>query len=841
MSKPESRYSFDVPNICINFATLNEDDAHNADSWFDEKANLENVPPAENLAKVSHFSPASSKPDVILSSVPSQEVAMSESNGEAECAQGNTVPQNIVGSLATWRAAAPAEAPQRPGRRLATKQGKTQQRKQPGRIKAKEIANALDNKEDVPPLKKMRLYVIQVLLFRAGKKDTLWKDSGSREKATEASTKKEPLQDPDLSPGRGKSKQTMPCTPTMLKRTKPPSKLKSTEEQEVEKMQQLQQEVMELRKKNEESLKAAIAGAGQPMKKPVGQVTKPIDFHFCTETRIKQNVESQPANEYKELDFAAVLRKHPPSPVRMPKGHTVPKPFNLSQGNKRKLEEATTEYVSFAEQVEAFQKRTPPRYHLRSRKSEEGSVSRKPVKARLTHPKTPVLRTKQRLRPVTCKTAAELEEEEVEKIQQYKFKAREINHKIFESGPLLPSKPPVKKLTQPIGFQLEIEKRIQERESKKQQEEERFEFHSRPCPTKILEDVVGVPEKKALPVTVPKSPAFTLRSRTRVSGREEEKEKEEVAVIKANPMPHYGVPFKPKMPEQRHVEVCPFSFDARDRERQIQKEKKIEELQKEEVPKFKALPLPYFDQVKLPEKKVKTPTQPEPFHLQVDERGAAKLQSWKQQLKEDMKRQKEAACFKARPNTVMYQEPFVPKKEHKMLSGTVASTCYVGLADSSQLMQLSDVSPNHPCQEEALQREASIDICAALLYLTVFETMLSPLFLNLESLSGSVVPESFELATERRAKERQEFEKRLADAEALRERHEEQIRQQQEEREKEEVAKLRQEMVSELFLSKGYKVHKANPIRKYRSLEVKPSHQPLTMPKSPNFSDRFRC
>ncbi|XP_041252069.1 targeting protein for Xklp2 isoform X3 [Onychostruthus taczanowskii] len=748
MSKPESRYSFDVPNICIDFATLNEDDVHNADSWFDEKANLENIPPAENLANVSHCSPGSSKPDVLLPSVPSQEVAMSESNGEAECAQDNTVPQNIVGSLATWRAAAPAEAPQRPGRRLATKQGKTQQRKQPGRIKAERIANALDNKEDVPPLKKMRL-------------------SGSREKATEVSTKKEPLQDPDLSPGRGKSKQTMPSTPTMLKRTKPSSKPKSTEEQELEKMQQLQQEVMELRKKNEESLKTAIAGAGQPTKKPAGQVTKPINFHFCTKDRIKQNAESQPGNEYKELDFAAVLRKHPPSPVRMPKGHTVPKPFSLSQGNKRKLEEATTGYVSFAEQVEAFQKRTPPRYHLRSRKSEEGSVSRKPVKARPTNPKTPVLRTKQRLRPVTCKTAAELEAEEVEKIQQYKFKAREVNHKIFEGGPLLPKKPPLKKLTQPIGFQLEIEKRIQERESKKQQEEERFEFHSRPCPTKILEDVVGVPEKKALPVTVPKSPAFTLRSRTRVSGREEEKEKEEVAVIKANPMPHYGVPFKPKMPEQRHVEVCPFSFDARDRERQIQKEKKIEELQKEEVPKFKALPLPYFDEVKLPEKKVKTPTQPEPFHLQVDERGAAKLQSWKQQLEEDLKRQKEAACFKARPNTVMYQEPFVPKKEHRILS---------------------------------------------------------------ESLSGSVVPESFELATERRAKERQEFEKRLADAEALRERYEEKIRQEQEEREKEEVAKLRQEMV-----------HKANPIRKYRSLEVQSSHQPLTVPKSPNFSDRFRC
>ncbi|XP_063206600.1 targeting protein for Xklp2 isoform X3 [Chroicocephalus ridibundus] len=752
MSHPESRYSFDVPNPCINFATLSDDDIHNPDSWFDQKANLENVPPAENLAKVLQNSPAFSKSDIVLSSVTSQGVTMSESHdevdGEAEGMQTDVVPQNIVGSLETWRAAAPAEASQRGGRRQATKQRKTQQRKQPIRIKAERNANALVNTEEVPPLKKMRI-------------------SSSREKLTEVSTKREPLENPDLSPGRGKNKLTVPSKPTMLKRTNVSGKLKSTEEQELEKMQQLQREVMELRKRNEESLKAAIAGAGQPVKRAVGQVTKPVDFHFCTESRIKQHVESQPGNEYKELDFAAVLRKHPPSPGRMPKGPTVPKPFNLSQGNKRKLEETTSEYVSLAEQVEAFQKRTPSRYHLRSRKSDEGPVPGKVVKARITNPKTPVLLTKQRFRPATCKTTAELEAEELEKIQQYKFKARELDHKIFEGGPLLPKKPPVKELTQPIGFELEIEKRIQERESKKQQEEEHFEFHSRPCPTKILEDIVGVPEKKALPVTVPKSPVFTLKSRTRASGRDEEKEKEVVPVIKANPMPHYGVPFKPKMPEQRHVEVCPFSFDARDRERQIQKEKKIEEMQKEEVPKFKALPLPYFDHVKLPEKKVKNPTQPEPFNLQVDERGAAKLQSWKQQLKDDLKRQKEAACFKARPNTVVYQEPFVPKKENTLLS---------------------------------------------------------------ESLSGSIVPESFELATEKRAKERQEFEKRLAYIEAMKERHQEQFRQQQEEREKEEVAKLRQELV-----------HKANPIRKYRSVEVKPSDQPLTMPKSPNFSDRFRC
>ncbi|XP_053937921.1 targeting protein for Xklp2 isoform X1 [Cuculus canorus] len=746
MSRPESRYSFDVPCNYVNFATLSNDDVCNADSWFDQKANVENVSPTENLSTVWQNNPAFSKSDIIQPSATSQGITMSESHGEetseAECMETDVVPQN-TGSLTNQRAAASAEASQRASRRQATRQ-RTQQRKQPSRVKVDKSANALDNKDEVPPLKKMRI-------------------SSSREKLTEM---REPLQNPDLSPGRVKSKLTVPSTPTMLKRTNLTGVLKSTEEQELEKIQQLQREVMELRKKNEESLKAAIAGTGQTVKRTVGQVTKPVAFHFCTDDRIKQSVESQPGKEYKEQDFAAVLRKHPPSPGRMPKGPTVPKPFNLSQGNKRKLEETASEYVSLAEQVEAFQKRTPSRYHLRSRKSDEGPVPTKLVRLARTNPKSPMLLTKQRLRPATCKSTADLEAEEVEKIQQYKFKARELNPRIFEGGPLLPKKAPAKELTQPIGFELEIEKRIQERESKKQQEEEHFEFRSRPCPTKILENIVGVPDKKELPVTVPKSPVFTLKPRSRTPGRDEEKENEVIPVIKANPVPHYGVPFKPKRSDQRHVEVCPFSFDARDRERQIQKERKIEELRKEEMPKFKALPLPYFDQVKLPEKKVKNPTQPEPFHLQIDERGAAKLQSWKQQLKEDMKRQKEAACFKARPNTVVYQEPFVPKKESKLLS---------------------------------------------------------------ESLSGSVVPESFELATEKRAKERQEFEKRLANIEALRERRQEQVRQQQEEQEREEVAKLRQEQV-----------HKANPIRKYRGVEVKPSDQPLTAPKSPKFSDRFQ-
>nr|8CX6_A Chain A, Targeting protein for Xklp2-A [Xenopus laevis] len=240
-----------------------------------------------------------------------------------------------------------------------------------------------------------------------------------------------------------------------------------------------------------------------------------------------------------------------------------------------------------------------------------------------------------------------------------------------------------------------------------------------------------------------------------------------VPVIKATRMPHYGVPFKPKLVEQRQVDVCPFSFCDRDKERQLQKEKRLDELRKDEVPKFKAQPLPQFDNIRLPEKKVKMPTQQEPFDLEIEKRGASKLQRWQQQIQEELKQQKEMVVFKARPNTVVHQEPFVPKKENRSLT---------------------------------------------------------------ESLSGSIVQEGFELATAKRAKERQEFDKCLAETEAQKSLLEEEIRKRREEEEKEEISQLRQELV-----------HKAKPIRKYRAVEVKASDVPLTVPRSPNFSDRFKC
>ncbi|XP_034447308.1 targeting protein for Xklp2-like [Hippoglossus hippoglossus] len=538
---------------------------------------------------------------------------------------------------------------------------------------------------------------------------------------------------------------------TPSKKSKP---LCSSEEQELERIRNLQKEVALHRRQNEASYKAALAG-NPPPKKVVLSMTVPKEFNFTTDNRIKATTSSSTAD--KEVDFISQLRKHS-SPVKAMKGATIPKPFNLSRGNKRKVE-GSGAYVPMAQQIEQYQKRTPDRYHLRSRQSQERGPH--PVKGdqlKLTQPHTPHLMTRQRSRPTTMKSSAELEAEEVDQLHKFKFKALELNRKLLEGAEHL-KKPAVKEPTVPEGFELQIEKRLQERQiSKKSEEEERpHTFKSQPLPKRILEGVVGVPERKVLHPTVPESPAFALKKRVRVDRKVEEVK--QPSPIKPPPVPHFGLPFQPRLPEHHHVEVCPFSFDERERERRAMKEKRLEEKRNEEVPQFKAQPLPDFESVLLPEKKKLEATKPEPFRLLLDERCSVKNSRWEQMVKEEQKQQEEAATFKARPNTVTHKEPFLPKKPER----------------------------------------------------------------------AAAAVENFELSTERRARERQEYERLVSEKEALSELMEEEQRQEEEQQQKEEITRLRQEQV-----------HKAQPVKHYKPVLVKKSDVPLTVPHTPKFSDRFR-
>lgn len=157
---------------------------------------------------------------------------------------------------------------------------------------------------------------------------------------------------------------------------------------------------------------------------------------------------------------------------------------------------------------------------------------------------------------------------------RFKFKALELNRKILESAEDL-KKPVVKEPTVPKGFELQIEKRLQERQTSQKPsegEDKPHTFKAQPLLKKMLEGVVvslnpaasssmsdtrvypttglvlffrenmkllqlfpcmkvvkstsscqqGLPEKQVLHPTVPESPAFTLKKRVRVDRKMEE-------------------------------------------------------------------------------------------------------------------------------------------------------------------------------------------------------------------------------------------------------------------------------------------------------------------------------
>ncbi|XP_078606623.1 targeting protein for Xklp2 homolog isoform X1 [Branchiostoma floridae x Branchiostoma japonicum] len=575
-------------------------------------------------------------------------------------------------------------------------------------------------------------------------------------------------------------KLTMPKTPECAKRSyKRPGVVKKTsEELELERIEQLREETRRQHQIAEESYKQAQASAGYHAARAAVPLTKPHEFHFHTDERLKDHG-METRQDSKNKRFEDSLRTHPPSPVSGSRTQakcnklTKPKPFKFTNDSrKRKLHEVDhaghPKWHSVSEQVINFHKKTPDRFRRKAR-MELNATRAGPVvgdhKMKLTQPQSPNFSKRPRNRSAHVKSAAEIEEEEVEEMKKYKFKAREIDQRLFQQAGVGVPKKPHKPVTQPVGMELETDRRIQERhdETKNADNEEKFEFHARPVPAKILEGPVGVAEKKVAPLTIPESPAFALKNRVR-SVKPEVQDEEEERIIYARPMPHTGVPFKPNR-EHKVTQLEPFSFQGRVEEQLVKKEEKIQQIIQEEAKvasSFRAQNLPetLHQPGHLPDVPKKAPTNPEPFQLSCDDKGAKKAAEWSKKMEEELKQQREqASSFKHKPADVLYKEPFIPQKATK---------------------PLTDVS-------------------------------------------------EFDLNTVRRAEQRQEFEMQKK----MKEEEMEALRQQQEaerrEQEQVEIARLRKELV-----------HKANPIRHGRPLEIQPSNKPLTNPQTPNFSDRRR-
>ncbi|KAK2850802.1 hypothetical protein Q5P01_007078 [Channa striata] len=299
------RYEFDAPSHVVDLKEL--ETADNDDKWFEQQAGGANP----QLITPSRSDWPFTRTDIpnLPRAVVNPQVKTDEDAGHVKAA---SPPPNIVTSWGTE-----TQGAARP-RRMAN-----QPPAQPRRVsKRKEITNTVAAPQlAAPPSKKHKKSPVA---RPARKSSSVLRRSVQRNSRAAPKTHAAPASN---------TANTEQC---------------SSEEQELERIRNLQKEVALHRKKNEASYKAALAG-NPPPKKAVLSTTVPKEFHFNTDARIKSTASS--SSQHKEMDFISQLRKAA-SPVKTVKGATVPKPFNLSTGNKRKMEESDA-YVPMAERIES--------------------------------------------------------------------------------------------------------------------------------------------------------------------------------------------------------------------------------------------------------------------------------------------------------------------------------------------------------------------------------------------------------------------------------------------------------------------------------------------------------
>ncbi|CAN1230983.1 Protein TPX2 [Linum perenne] len=305
-------------------------------------------------------------------------------------------------------------------------------------------------------------------------------------------------------------------------------------------------------------------------------------------------------------------------------------------------------------------------------------------KPHLTEPKTPLLQTSLRARPLKVKSSFELEIEELEKMP--KFKAKPLNKKIFESkGELGIFCNTKKQVTVPKEFHFAIDERI-------------------PPPNSVADmfDKLSLNSGSHdihLPRNTTPNP-FHLHTEERGAEKErrlamelmrKQMEEELARVPKANPYPYTTdypvVPPKPTPKPSTRPE--PFELESLVRhEEEMQKE--MEERQRKEREEaqmrvFKAQPILKEDPIPVPEKVRRPLTEVQQIHLHVDHRAVDRAE-FDQKVKEKemmykryreeseaakmieeekaMKQLRRTMVPHARP-VPNFEQPFCPKRSTK--------------------------------------------------------------------------------------------------------------------------------------------------------------------------------
>lgn len=309
---------------------------------------------------------------------------------------------------------------------------------------------------------------------------------------------------------------------------------------------------------------------------------------------------------------------------------------NIKNNKKRKSDVSlnhNSKFISLAEGVHRFQVSTPPRFHSSSKHN--GMIKRKCVNMPklLTIPQSPSLKTKTRSRPVDYPTAQEREEKEVEEIKSFKLLANPLNPKVFATpklGQRMPKEPVV---VEPFNLTEFKKKEVKKTSSP-------FVFKAKQVPKAILEHPTGIPEKKKIPITNPSTPSVLSKHRQKFQMIQEVSDGK-LKVVYEDAY-NTGVPLPGSKLEKTVPK--PFSFEERTKMIFKLKEEKIKQVLQEEKEAriFHANPLPKYM------KKM-------PKYLDVSQSTCKSSDS------EEVSK----PIFKAQPASVLYKQPFVPKKSEQ--------------------------------------------------------------------------------------------------------------------------------------------------------------------------------
>jgi len=448
-----------------------------------------------------------------------------------------------------------------------------------------------------------------------------------------------------------RGRTALPRTPDVLKRAR--NRLGQTKEADKVDVKRIQ--LAANRKQAEKVNRGPIKPPARPM-----AVTKPLEI--ATDARVKVGGEKD------KKGFTSTLRSYTKgsSVGDSSSGMTVPKPFpSMEMARKRRHSadpQTPSKFVSMAEKVNKFQKETPQRFRsrpagpspIRSRRGRSASPGQRAPG--ITIPKTPHLTAKHRVRPTYALSREEQEQKDLEDAKQNQFKAHAVGEGVptFKHGQIDKRAPTI-----PEPFHLTQ----QPRAPVPYTEPTPAPFKAHPLPSKILDAVTGLPEKRLIPVVVPQSPAFAMKER--LASRKLAAVGPEPAaepVIRAKPAPHRNIPVILPTIAKKSTVPQPFSFSGRDQTLPQKKEEKIKKVLEEEAAMREFHAQPILAPPPLPPRKPVELTQPKPFAFQIDERVDSRVAKWQEEVTKELEDQRKAASnFKAQEATVLTKAPFEPK------------------------------------------------------------------------------------------------------------------------------------------------------------------------------------